>query len=147
MLGTSLPNPHTAETLVTAVRRLQQVFGTPSQRQWRKGFRRDFLAVGADVIEMDTLALHRFRRVWPGRSGVHGLNERKAANWRSALAAEFSSDRFVAGSIGPGKLPTWGMTDTIQSASLQGKQRGLYDGGLTCSLSKLVWDVPQIKQR
>ncbi len=111
---------------------------------------RDFLAVGADVIETDTFG---------GTSIVLGeydladkayyLNK-TAAEIAKRVANEYSTSekpRFVAGSMGPGtKLPTLGHIDfdTLKNAYVE-QVEGLYDGGVDLLIVETCQDVLQIK--
>lgn len=111
---------------------------------------RDFLAVGADVIETDTFgAASIVLAEYDLADQAYDLNK-KAAQLAKRVAAEFSTPekpRFVAGSIGPTtKLPTLGHIDfdTIQ-ASFAEQAEGLYDGDVDLFIVETCQDVLQIK--
>jgi len=111
---------------------------------------RDFLAVGADVIETDTFgAASIVLAEYDLASEAYNLNK-TAAQLAKRVAAEFSTPekpRFVAGSIGPTtKLPTLGHIDfdTMQ-ASFAEQAEGLYDGGVDLFIVETCQDVLQIK--
>lgn len=111
---------------------------------------RDFLAVGADVIETDTFgATSIVLAEYDLADRAYELNK-VAAELAKQCAAEFSTPekpRFVAGSIGPTtKLPTLGHTDyDTMKASFAEQARGLYDGGVDLFLVETCQDVLQIK--
>ncbi len=111
---------------------------------------RDFLAVGADVIETDTFgAASIVLAEYNLADRAYYLNK-KAAELAKSVAAEFSTPekpRFVAGSIGPTtKVPTLGHIDfdTMQ-ASFAEQAEGLYDGGVDLFIVETCQDVLQIK--
>lgn len=111
---------------------------------------RDFLAVGADVIETNTFGASAVVL------GEYNLADRayeinyKAAALAKSVAAEFSTPekpRFVAGSMGPGtKLPTLGHIDydTLYTAFKE-QAAGLLDGGVDLFIIETCQDVLQIK--
>ncbi|MCX7595289.1 MAG: methionine synthase [Fischerella sp.] len=111
---------------------------------------RDFLAVGADVIETDTfggtsIVLAEYNLA----NQAYYLNK-TAAELAKRVAAEFSTPdkpRFVAGSIGPTtKLPTLGHIDfdTMKDAFAQ-QAEALWDGGVDLFIVETCQDVLQIK--
>ncbi len=111
---------------------------------------RDFLAVGADVIETDTFgAASIVLAEYDLADQAYNLNK-TAAELAKRVAAEFSTPekpRFVAGSIGPTtKLPTLGHIDfdTIK-ASFAEQAEGLYDGDVDLFIVETCQDVLQIK--
>ncbi|MBD1908648.1 methionine synthase [Funiculus sociatus GB2-A5] len=111
---------------------------------------RDFLAVGADVIETDTFgAASIVLAEYDLADEAYSLNK-KAAELAKRVAAEFSTPekpRFVAGSMGPTtKLPTLGHIDfdTMQ-ASFAEQAEGLFDGGVDLFIVETCQDVLQIK--
>ncbi|WP_414754784.1 methionine synthase [Anabaena sp. CCY 9910] len=111
---------------------------------------RDFLAVGADVIETDTFgATSIVLAEYDLADQTYYLNK-KAAELAKSVAAEFSTPdkpRFVAGSIGPTtKLPTLGHIDfdTLKTAFAEQAQ-ALLDGGVDLLLVETCQDVLQIK--
>jgi len=111
---------------------------------------RDFLAVGADVIETDTFgATSIVLAEYDLADQAYTLNK-QAAELAKRVAAEFSTlekPRFVAGSIGPGtKLPTLGHIDydTMKAAYVE-QVEGLYDGGVDLLTVETCQDVLQIK--
>ena len=111
---------------------------------------REFLRVGADVIETDTFgAASIVLAEYDLADQAYSLNK-KAAELAKRVAAEFSTPekpRFVAGSIGPTtKLPTLGHIDfdTMQ-ASFAEQAEGLYDGGVDLFIVETCQDVLQIK--
>lgn len=111
---------------------------------------RDFLMVGADVIETDTFGSASIVLAeYDLASQAYYLNK-KAALLAKRVAAEFSTPekpRFVAGSMGPTtKLPTLGHIDfdTMQ-ASFAEQAEGLYDGGVDLFIIETCQDVLQIK--
>ncbi|MBD2093026.1 methionine synthase [Microcoleus sp. FACHB-1515] len=111
---------------------------------------RDFLAVGADVIETDTFgATSIVLAEYDLADRAYDLNK-AAAELAKQCAAEFSTPekpRFVAGSIGPTtKLPTLGHIDyDTMKASFAEQARGLYDGGVDLFIVETCQDVLQIK--
>ena len=111
---------------------------------------RDFLAVGADVIETDTFgATSIVLAEYDLGDRAYELNK-SAAELAKRCTAEFSTPdqpRFVAGSIGPTtKLPTLGHIDYDQmKASFAEQARGLYDGGVDLFIVETCQDVLQIK--
>lgn len=111
---------------------------------------RDFLAVGADVIETDTFgATSIVLAEYDLADQTYYLNK-KAAELAKSVAAEFSTPdkpRFVAGSIGPTtKLPTLGHIDfdTLKTAFAE-QAEALLDGGVDLLLVETCQDVLQIK--
>ena len=111
---------------------------------------RDFLTVGADVIETDTFgAASIVLAEYDLADQAYGLNK-AAAQLAKRVAAEFSTPdkpRFVAGSIGPTtKLPTLGHIDfDAMQASFAEQAEGLYDGGVDLFIVETCQDVLQIK--
>lgn len=111
---------------------------------------REFLEVGADVIETDTFgATSIVLAEYDLASQAYELNK-KAAELAKGLAHEYSTPekpRFVAGSIGPTtKLPTLGHIDfDTMEASFAEQARGLYDGGVDLLIVETCQDVLQIK--
>ncbi|HEY9847413.1 MAG TPA: homocysteine S-methyltransferase family protein, partial [Candidatus Caenarcaniphilales bacterium] len=111
---------------------------------------RDFLSVGADVIETDTFgATSIVLAEYNLADQAYTLNK-KAAELAKQVAAEFSKPekpRFVAGSIGPGtKLPTLGNIDyDTMKAAFAEQAEGLYDGGVDLFTVETCQDVLQIK--
>lgn len=111
---------------------------------------REFLAVGADVIETDTFGGASFVLAeYDLADQAYNLNK-KAAQIAHSVAAEFSTPekpRFVAGSMGPGtKLPTLGNInfDTMKAAFRE-QAEGLFDGGVDLFIVETCQDVLQIK--
>ncbi|MBD2346687.1 methionine synthase [Anabaena subtropica] len=111
---------------------------------------RDFLAVGADVIETDTFgATSIVLAEYDLADQTYYLNK-KAAELAKNVAAEFSTPdkpRFVAGSIGPTtKLPTLGHIDfdTLKTGFAE-QAEALFDGGVDLFLVETCQDVLQIK--
>jgi 5-methyltetrahydrofolate--homocysteine methyltransferase len=111
---------------------------------------REFLAVGADVIETDTFGgASIVLAEYDLADQAYSLNK-TAAQLAKGVAAEFSTPekpRFVAGSMGPTtKLPTLGHIDfdTMQ-ASFEEQAEGLYDGGVDLFIVETCQDVLQIK--
>ncbi|MEB3338907.1 MAG: methionine synthase [Leptolyngbyaceae bacterium] len=111
---------------------------------------RDFLAVGADVIETDTFgAASIVLAEYNLADQAYTLNK-AAAELAKRVAAEFSTPekpRFVAGSMGPTtKLPTLGHIDydTMKTAFAE-QAEGLYDGGVDLFIVETCQDVLQIK--
>jgi 5-methyltetrahydrofolate--homocysteine methyltransferase len=111
---------------------------------------RNFLEVGADVIETDTfggtsIVLAEYNLA----DKAYYLNK-KAAELAKHVAVEYSTPekpRFVAGSMGPGtKLPTLGHIDfdTLKDAYVE-QAEGLYDGGVDLFIVETCQDVLQIK--
>ena len=96
---------------------------------------REFLAVGADVIETDTFGGASFVLAeYDLADQAYSLNK-KAAQLAKRVTAEFSTPekpRFVAGSMGPGtKLPTLGNIDfDTMTAAFREQAEGLFDGGV-----------------
>jgi 5-methyltetrahydrofolate--homocysteine methyltransferase len=111
---------------------------------------REFLAVGADVIETDTFgATSIVLAEYDLADQAYSLNLR-AAELAKRVAAEFSTPekpRFVAGSMGPTtKLPTLGHIDfDTMKASYVEQAEGLYDGGVDLFIVETCQDVLQIK--
>ncbi len=111
---------------------------------------RNFLAVGADVIETDTFgATSIVLAEYDLADQAYQLNK-TAAELAKNVAREFSTPekpRFVAGSIGPTtKLPTLGHIDfdTLKAAFYE-QALGLYDGGADLLIVETCQDVLQIK--
>ncbi|BAT53066.1 5-methyltetrahydrofolate--homocysteine S-methyltransferase [Nostoc sp. NIES-3756] len=111
---------------------------------------RDFLAVGADVIETDTFgATSIVLAEYDLADQTYYLNK-TAAELAKKVAAEFSTPekpRFVAGSIGPTtKLPTLGHIDfdTMKTAFAE-QAEALLDGGVDLFIVETCQDVLQIK--
>jgi 5-methyltetrahydrofolate--homocysteine methyltransferase len=104
---------------------------------------REFLAVGADVIETDTFgAASIVLAEYDLADQAYSLNK-TAAQLAKRVASEFSTPekpRFVAGSMGPTtNCQRWGILTTIPSRRpSESKQLGCTTVGLTCSLWKLV---------
>ncbi|BAY39210.1 5-methyltetrahydrofolate--homocysteine S-methyltransferase [Nostoc sp. NIES-2111] len=111
---------------------------------------RDFLAVGADVIETDTFgATSIVLAEYDLADQTYYLNK-TAAELAKKVVAEFSTPekpRFVAGSIGPTtKLPTLGHIDfdTLKTAFAE-QAEALLDGGVDLFIVETCQDVLQIK--
>ncbi|MBD2502097.1 methionine synthase [Anabaena azotica] len=111
---------------------------------------RDFLAVGADVIETDTFGgTSIVLAEYDLADQTYYLNK-TAAELAKKVAAEFSTPekpRFVAGSIGPTtKLPTLGHIDfdTMKTAFAE-QAEALLDGGVDLFIVETCQDVLQIK--
>ncbi len=111
---------------------------------------REFLEVGADVIETDTFGgASIVLAEYDLADQAYYLNK-TAAELAKRVAAEFSTPekpRFVAGSMGPTtKLPTLGHIDfdTMQ-ATFAEQAEGLYDGGVDLFIVETCQDVLQIK--
>lgn len=111
---------------------------------------RDFLAVGADVIETDTFGgASIVLAEYDLADQAYSLNK-AAAELAKRVTAEFSTPekpRFVAGSMGPTtKLPTLGHIDfdTMQ-ATFAEQAEGLFDGGVDLFIVETCQDVLQIK--
>lgn len=111
---------------------------------------RDFLAVGADVIETDTFGgTSIVLAEYDLADQAYYLNK-TAAELAKSVAAEFSTPekpRFVAGSIGPTtKLPTLGHIDfdTMKTAFAE-QAEALMDGGVDLFIVETCQDVLQIK--
>ncbi|MGJ3254078.1 MAG: methionine synthase [Elainellaceae cyanobacterium] len=111
---------------------------------------RDFLAVGADVVETDTFgATSIVLAEYDLGDRAYELNK-LAAELAKRVAAEFSTPekpRFVAGSMGPTtKLPTLGHIDydTMKESYVE-QADGLYDGGADLFIVETCQDVLQIK--
>jgi len=111
---------------------------------------RDFLAVGADVIETDTFgSMSIVLAEYDLADQAYNLNK-TAAQLAKRVASEFSTPekpRFVAGSMGPTtKLPTLGHIDfDSMQASFAEQAEGLYDGGVDLFIVETCQDVLQIK--
>lgn len=111
---------------------------------------RDFLDVGADVIETDTFgAASIVLAEYDLADKAYYLNK-SAAQLAKRVAAEFSTPekpRFVAGSMGPTtKLPTLAHIDfDTMKASFAEQAEGLYDGGVDLFIVETCQDVLQIK--
>jgi len=111
---------------------------------------REFLAVGADVIETDTFGgASIVLAEYDLADQAYTLNK-TAAELAKRVASEFSTPeqpRFVAGSMGPGtKAPTLGHIDydTMKAAYAE-QAEGLYDGGVDLFIVETCLDVLQIK--
>ncbi len=111
---------------------------------------RDFLMVGADVIETDTFGgASIVLAEYDLADQAYSLNK-TAAQLAKRVAAEFSTPekpRFVAGSMGPTtKLPTLGHIDldTMQASFVE-QAEALYDGGVDLFIIETSQDVLQIK--
>ncbi|WP_427161685.1 methionine synthase [Aliinostoc sp. HNIBRCY26] len=111
---------------------------------------RDFLAVGADVIETDTFGgTSIVLAEYDLADQTYYLNK-TAAELAKSVAAEFSTPekpRFVAGSIGPTtKLPTLGHIDfdTLKTSFAE-QAEALLDGGVDLFIVETCQDVLQIK--
>lgn len=111
---------------------------------------RDFLEVGADVIETDTFGgASIVLAEYDLADQAYSLNK-QAAELAKGVAAKYSTPekpRFVAGSMGPTtKLPTLGHIDfdTMQAAFAE-QAEGLYDGGVDLMIIETCQDVLQIK--
>jgi 5-methyltetrahydrofolate--homocysteine methyltransferase len=111
---------------------------------------RDFLAVGADVIETDTFGgTSIVLAEYDLADQTYYLNK-TAAELAKSVAAEFSTPdkpRFVAGSIGPTtKLPTLGHIDfdTLKTSFAE-QAEALFDGGVDLFIVETCQDVLQIK--
>lgn len=111
---------------------------------------REFLAVGADVIETDTFgAASIVLAEYDLADQAYSLNK-TAAQLAKRVASEFSTPekpRFVAGSMGPTtKLPTLGHIEfDAMQASFEEQAEGLYDGGVDLFIIETCQDVLQIK--
>ncbi|NET58641.1 MAG: methionine synthase [Symploca sp. SIO2E6] len=111
---------------------------------------RDFLEVGADVIETDTFGSSSIVLAEYDLADQAYYLTKKAAELAKGIAAEYSTPekpRFVAGSIGPTtKLPTLGHIDfDTMAATFAEQAAGLYDGGVDLLLVETCQDVLQIK--
>jgi len=111
---------------------------------------RDFLAVGADVIETDTFGSTSIVLAEYDLADQAYYLNKTAAELAKKVAAEFSTPekpRFVAGSIGPTtKLPTLGHIDfDTMKASFAEQAEGLFDGGVDLFIVETCQDVLQIK--
>ncbi|GAC1458547.1 MAG: methionine synthase [Chamaesiphon sp.] len=111
---------------------------------------RNFLAVGADVIETDTFGAASIVLAEYNLADLAYSLNKTAAELAKRVAAEFSTHekpRFVAGSIGPTtKLPTLGHIDfDAMQASFAEQAEGLYDGGVDLFIVETCQDVLQIK--
>jgi len=111
---------------------------------------REFLAVGADVIETDTFGgASIVLAEYDLADQAYTLNK-TAAELAKRVASQFSTPekpRFVAGSMGPGtKAPTLGHIDydTMKAAYAE-QAEGLYDGGVDLFIVETCLDVLQIK--
>ncbi len=111
---------------------------------------REFLVVGADVIETDTFGgASIVLAEYDLADQAYTLNK-TAAEIAKRVASEFSTPekpRFVAGSMGPGtKAPTLGHIDydTMKAAYAE-QAEGLYDGGVDLFIVETCLDVLQIK--
>lgn len=111
---------------------------------------RDFLAIGADVVETDTFGATSIVLAEYDLADQAYILNKKAAELAKGVTAEFSTPekpRFVAGSIGPTtKLPTLGHIDyDTMKASFAEQAAGLYDGGADLLIVETCQDVLQIK--
>ncbi|NER53106.1 MAG: methionine synthase, partial [Symploca sp. SIO1A3] len=111
---------------------------------------RDFLEVGADVIETDTFGSTSLVLAEYNLADQAYYLTKKAAQIAKGVAAEYSTSekpRFVAGSMGPTtKLPTLGHIDFDTMATTFAEQaEGLYDGGVDLLIVETCQDVLQIK--
>jgi 5-methyltetrahydrofolate--homocysteine methyltransferase len=111
---------------------------------------RQFLEVGADVIETDTFGAASIVLAEYGlEDQAFSLNKR-AAELAREMADRYSTPekpRFVAGSIGPTtKLPTLGHTDfNTMKASFREQAEGLLAGDVDLFIVETCQDVLQIK--
>jgi 5-methyltetrahydrofolate--homocysteine methyltransferase len=111
---------------------------------------RDFLAVGADVIETDTFGATSIVLAEYDLADQAYYLSKTAAELAKRVAAEFSTPekpRFVAGSMGPTtKLPTLGHIDfDTMKASFAEQAEALWDGGVDLFIVETCQDVLQIK--
>jgi len=105
---------------------------------------RDFLAVGADVIETDTFGID-CAGGYDLADQAYSLNK-TAAQLAKRVAAEFSSQktpicRWVNRTD---ETANWGILTTIK-ASFREQATGLYDGGVDLFIVETCQDVLQIK--
>ncbi len=111
---------------------------------------RDFLEVGADVIETDTFGSTSLVLAEYNLADQAYYLTKKAAEIAKGVAAEYSTPekpRFVAGSMGPTtKLPTLGHIDfDTMTTTFAEQAEGLYDGGVDLLIVETCQDVLQIK--
>ncbi|MFO7628119.1 MAG: methionine synthase [Prochlorococcaceae cyanobacterium] len=123
------------------------VFSRPDAVQ---AVHRQFLEVGADVIETDTFgATSLVLAEYDIADQAYALNKRAAELARDMADAYSTPEkpRFVAGSIGPTtKLPTLGHVDfDTMKASFAEQAAGLLAGGVDLFIVETCQDVLQIK--
>jgi len=111
---------------------------------------RQFLEVGADVIETDTFGAASIVLAEYGLEDQAFAINKQAAQLARQVADEFSSaakPRFVAGSMGPTtKLPTLGHIDfESMKASFREQAEGLLAGDIDLFIVETCQDVLQIK--
>ena len=111
---------------------------------------RQFLEVGADVIETDTFGAASIVLAEYGLEDQAFEINKRAAQLARQIADEYSSaakPRFVAGSIGPTtKLPTLGHIDfDTMKASFRQQAFGLLAGDIDLFIVETCQDVLQIK--
>ncbi len=111
---------------------------------------RQFLEVGADVIETDTFGAASIVLAEYGLEDQAFEINKRAAQLARQIADEYSSaakPRFVAGSIGPTtKLPTLGHIDfDTMKASFRQQAEGLLAGDIDLFIVETCQDVLQIK--
>jgi 5-methyltetrahydrofolate--homocysteine methyltransferase len=111
---------------------------------------RQFLEVGADVIETDTFGAASIVLAEYGLEDQAFALNKRAAELARAMANQYSTPekpRFVAGSIGPTtKLPTLGHIDfDTMKASFREQAEGLLAGDVDLFIVETCQDVLQIK--
>jgi len=111
---------------------------------------RQFLEVGADVIETDTFGAASIVLAEYGLEDQAFALNKRAAELAREMAEQFSTaeqPRFVAGSIGPTtKLPTLGHIDfDTMKASFRQQAAGLLAGDVDLFIVETCQDVLQIK--
>jgi len=111
---------------------------------------RQFLEVGADVIETDTFGAASIVLAEYGLEDQAFALNKRAAELAREMAEQFSTaeqPRFVAGSIGPTtKLPTLGHIDfDTMKASFREQAAGLLAGDVDLFIVETCQDVLQIK--
>ncbi len=111
---------------------------------------RQFLEVGADVIETDTFGAASIVLAEYGLEDQAFAINRRAAELAREMADAYSTEakpRFVAGSIGPTtKLPTLGHIDfDTMKASFREQAEGLLAGDVDLFIVETCQDVLQIK--
>ena len=111
---------------------------------------RQFLEVGADVIETDTFGAASIVLAEYGLEDQAFALNKRAAELARAMADQYSTPekpRFVAGSIGPTtKLPTLGHIDfDTMKASFREQAEGLLAGDVDLFIVETCQDVLQIK--
>ena len=111
---------------------------------------RQFLEVGADVIETDTFGAASIVLAEYGLEEQAFAINKRAAELARQVADEYSTaakPRFVAGSIGPTtKLPTLGHIDfDTMKASFRQQAEGLLAGDIDLFIVETCQDVLQIK--